>query len=593
MVGIRSAPVSHHTLHNRLARPFECTISCSGDVVHCGLSAEDIEHVQSFNPKDPSTTPLGGSLRRQRQRDHFARNWTGYVPLVRVCPQCGTENQQHNRFCIGCASNISDVATSPSTNPGSGVRAMEERIRKEADDARRNRPFTPDAGTGFIITGVVLLLVATLFEIVTPLRIAIWLAGLLSTGTGLYRMRFDGDAIRRTGFILAASAIGLVALVVTRGNPPTEPASLVATSEPTATVVAIASPVATPGARAIHGSVHAYLGDAGHSGAMEGPPPAANPRLAWRFDTGSEILASPIVADGTVFVANRAGYLYAVDAASGQQLWRLEVGQYVQRTTPVYRNGALYLVAGFNTIAVDADTGDIRWSTTIRYAGTASPAVASGIVYVVSQEGWLYALSTKDGSELWKTATDGVSFGSPSVAGDRLVVGTDSGRVLAMNPETGRQAWRRDLDASVYTTPVITDKTVWIVTADGQLHGLDLEDGVDRVSLETTSELTVTASGDSVYVPSGDGGLYAFEPESGEVQWFASAGGPVKAGPVQSGSQIVIAGGNRIAGIDAATGDQAWYYLAGDAIEAPPAVVSGYVFFGARDGVLYAITDAP
>ncbi len=58
-------------------------------------------------------------------------------------------------------------------------------------------------------------------------------------------------------------------------------------------------------------------------------------------------------------------------------------------------------------------------------------------------------------------------------------------------------------------------------------------------------------------------------------------------------AQVLIAGGNTIAGLDLKTGARIWYYLAGDAIEAPPAVVSGYVFFGARDGVLYAVTTNP
>ena len=542
------------------------------------------------NAPDPSTTPLGGSSRRQTRRDHFARSWTGYVPLIRSCPECGTENNQRDLFCIGCAANIAEVAPTPSADPNSGVRAMEERIRKEADEARRNRPFAPDAGTGYIMTGIVLLLVATMFPLPLPLRLAVWFLGLLSTGSGLYRMRFDGDAIRRTGFVLAASAIGLVALVVTRGTPPTDPAGLLATSEPTATTVAIATPVATPSSQAVSGSVLSYLGDAGHSGIQDGPAPAENPALAWRFDTGSEILASPIVADGTVFITNREGFLYAVDAASGQQLWRSDVGQYVLRTTPTFHEGTLYLVAGFDTIALDATTGEERWRTTIRYAGTASPTVAGDTMFVVSQEGWLYAFSTKDGSERWKVTTDGISFGSPSVGADRLVVGTDSGHVLGINPETGRQTWRRDFESAVYTTPVITGDTVWVVTADGNLRGLALEDGGDRYTLETTSELTVTAIGDTVFVPSADGGVYAFEAASGEVRWFASAGGPVKAGPVHTAAQIVIAGGNRIAGFDVETGDEAWYFLAGDTIEAPPAVVSGYVFFGARDGVLYAIT---
>jgi outer membrane protein assembly factor BamB len=545
--------------------------------------------VPSSDHREPSTTPLGGSLRGQDRRERFARSWTGYVPLIRECPECGAENDQKARFCTSCAAGIDTIAPTPSKSPNSGVRAMQDRIRRETDDARRNRPFSPDAGTGFIITGVVLLLIASVFQIPMEIRIPIWAAGLLSTGTGLYRMRFDGDAIRRTGFILAASAIGLIALVVTRGTPPPDTRGLLATTEPTATSVAMASPVATPIAGVEIGSVPSPLGDPGHSGLQPGPAPDANPALAWRFDTGSEILASPIVADGMVFVTNREGFLYAVDAATGTQRWRVELGQYVLRTTPTYHDGTLYLVAGFDAIAIDAATGAERWRVVTRYAGTASPAVTDDAMFVVSQEGWLYAFSTADGAELWKVTTDGISFGSPSVSGGRLVVGTDRGLVLGINPETGRQSWRRDFESAVYTTPVITGDTVWVVTEDGMLRGLDLGDGGDRFALETTSDLTVTAAGSTVYAPSADGGLYAIDAETGEVLWFASAGGPVKAGPARTDTQLLIAGGNRIAGLDAATGEQVWYFLAGDTIEAPPAVVSGYVFFGARDGVLYAV----
>ena len=39
-----------------------------------------------------STTPLGGSAHK-REREKFARSWTGYVPLIRACPVCETENE--------------------------------------------------------------------------------------------------------------------------------------------------------------------------------------------------------------------------------------------------------------------------------------------------------------------------------------------------------------------------------------------------------------------------------------------------------------------------------------------------------------------
>ena len=544
-------------------------------------------------PQDSSITPLGGSSRRQDRRAHFARSWTGYVPTVRLCPHCETENDQHARFCVGCAASIDDVQPIPSRDPNSGVRAMEARLRREADSARRSRPFVADAGTGFIISGVVLLLVASAFSLPFWIRVGVWIAGLGFAATGLWRMRFDGDAIRRTGFVLAASAIGLVALVLTRGTPPTNPAGLLSTAEPTEIVSVDASPVAAtpvPGSM-VTGSVDTLLGDAAHSGVLTGPAPERNPSLAWRFDTGNEILAQPIVADGTVFVTNRAGFLYAVDATTGQQRWRTELGDYALRTTPTWHEDRLYLVAGFETLALDARTGDTIWKTRIRYAGTASPTVAHGNLYVVSQEGWIYALALDDGREVWKAATDGISFAAPSATENRLVLATDAGLVIGFAPDSGRQAWRRDFESAVYSPPVIAGETVWIVTDDGRLLGLDLDDGGDRFALEATADLPVTTHDATVYVPSADGGLYAMDAETGEVRWFASAGGAVRSGPVQSGDQVVISGGNRIAGLDRETGEQVWYFLAGDSIEAPPAIVDGYVFFGARDGVLYAVTD--
>lgn len=468
---------------------------------------------------------------------------------------------------------------------------MEDRLRRESDAARRQRPFAADAGTGYIITGVALLLVANVFPVPSWLRAAIWLAGISFTGIGLWGMRFDGEAIRRTGFVLAASAIGLVVLVVARGTPPTDPATLFETAEPNDIAVVAATPAATPSEVTLTGSVTTLLGDAGHSGVQVGPAPVANPTLKWRFDTGNEILSQPIVADGTVFIANRAGFLYAVDAGTGQQRWRAELGEYALRTTPTWHEGHLYIVAGFSALALDGRTGETIWESVIRYAGTASPTIANGNVHIVSQEGWLYALALEDGSEVWKTTTDGISFGAPSVSEDQLVVGTDSGKVIGINTESGRQAWRRDFGSAVYTSPVISDDTVWVVTADGRLLGLDLVSGSDRFALEATAELTVTAGEETVYVPSDDGGLYAIAVESGEVRWFASAGGAVKAGPVQSHDQVVITGGNRIAGLNRQSGEQIWYYLAGDSIEAPPAIVDGYVFFGSRDGVLYAVSD--
>ena len=52
-------------------------------------------------------------------------------------------------------------------------------------------------------------------------------------------------------------------------------------------------------------------GDARHTGQQPGPAPATNPRLAWRFDAGSEIYGSPALSAGRVFLTTKAGELVA------------------------------------------------------------------------------------------------------------------------------------------------------------------------------------------------------------------------------------------------------------------------------------------
>lgn len=69
----------------------------------------------------------------------------------------------------------------------------------------------------------------------------------------------------------------------------------------------------------------------------------------------------PIVADDKVFVTTHNGSLYALDAQTGEPIWRLKAnGSFLH--SPSYVNG---LVIAGNTdgclYSIDAQTGKLRW----------------------------------------------------------------------------------------------------------------------------------------------------------------------------------------------------------------------------------------
>jgi polyvinyl alcohol dehydrogenase (cytochrome) len=130
---------------------------------------------------------------------------------------------------------------------------------------------------------------------------------------------------------------------------------------------------------------------------------AARLHPAWTFDanrgsltTNNEITGYPIVADGCVYVGSStgfqtAGWLFALNADSGELVWRKRLDRGVYSTVAV-AHGAVYAfvskvklqgdaqIGGPYVVAVDQFSGQEIWRTTVDYQ-IGSDAVSSPIVY--------------------------------------------------------------------------------------------------------------------------------------------------------------------------------------------------------------------
>src|ERR687888_554432 len=76
---------------------------------------------------------------------------------------------------------------------------------------------------------------------------------------------------------------------------------------------------------------------------------AANLAVKWQFTTGGDVSATPAVDDTAVYVPDWAGNLFAVDKATGQQIWSRQISAYtgvpgdVARATPAVNDNTLIL----------------------------------------------------------------------------------------------------------------------------------------------------------------------------------------------------------------------------------------------------------
>lgn len=149
--------------------------------------------------------------------------------------------------------------------------------------------------------------------------------------------------------------------------------------------------------------------------------------------------------------------------------------------TPVVADGLIYVGVGqdsrhgdgpgcFSCINPAAGTGDITakgcvWQSAEVHRGFSSAAVTAGLCFVADYRGQLYCFDAKTGKLHWSHDLGGMVFGSPLAVDRKVYIGDDKGKVtvFACSAEKKVLATNR-LDGPVYTTPVAANGVLYIAT---------------------------------------------------------------------------------------------------------------------------------
>lgn len=270
---------------------------------------------------------------------------------------------------------------------------------------------------------------------------------------------------------------------------------------------------------------------------------AATGDITWRKNFGRCIAASPQVGDGVVYQAlmdpapcaehsqTAAGFIVALDAETGRELWRFKAG--VIESSPLLVDGILYFGSWDKKIyAVDVETHKAIWSYRTGDKVKDGAAFLHGIVYMGSYDGSIYALDARTGKLRWKSGGQsrlggrGNWYATPAVAYGRVYMGNTDGKVYAFGAKSGKLLWATGTGSYVYSSAAVFDRTV--------------------------------------YAGSYDGNFYAFDAATGDVRWKFPAGGPI------SGSPTVMAGlvyfstlKGRTVALTAKSGKKVWAFGAG------------------------------
>ena len=240
--------------------------------------------------------------------------------------------------------------------------------------------------------------------------------------------------------------------------------------------------------------------------------------LDWYIDlpNSRSLVSTPLVVDGIMYFISSMNIVRAVDATSGQELWRYD--------PQVAQNAARRMRAGW-----DNSRGIGIWEDK---------------VFVATWDGRLIGLDRMDGSELWSVQTIDPELamyitGAPKIFKGKVLIGNggtengpNRGYITAYDADTGEYAWRFWIvpgnpadgfeDAAMEMAAATWTGDWWRHGGGGNAwHGFTYDVELDQLYIGTGNgspwnrKIRSPDGGDNLFLSS----IVALDPDTGEYLW--------------------------------------------------------------------------
>lgn len=230
------------------------------------------------------------------------------------------------------------------------------------------------------------------------------------------------------------------------------------------------------------------------------------------------------------------------------------------------------------------------------------PSIRGDRVYFPSADGFVYCLNRNDGTEIWKFRGTDSMKATPVIIGDKVIANGIDHHVYCLNAQDGSLVWDFQAGFEVDGSVIVTDGRVYFGCEDHNVYCLNFADGTLIYKVLVGSvEGSITMKDGRAYFGTEQGDLYCLDPADGKTIWKAKIGADSDSTPaVINGFVYTAAEDGVVRCYKQDTGELVWNFATDGAhpgsagehigIWASPIVVNGKIYIGSSNHYLYCLT---
>jgi len=332
-------------------------------------------------------------------------------------------------------------------------------------------------------------------------------------------------------------------------------------------------------------------------------------------------------AYGIVYEHNQDTYLYAINATTGQLVWRQKGPGVAYTGGVVIADGKVYSPQGENAYrdpatgaygypeydCYNAYTGQLIWTLplTTGAAYEVHECIAYGNLYIIP----IPSLSVLSGNYTY--ANQGATLGEVWCIGGS----TQNWSMFMSDPQHDAEGsgptnltlkWTFQAGAQIVSQPIEVNGVCYFGSLDHNIYAVNTNTGTKIWNFTTGYEVasSVAVVNSKVYTGADDGNIYCLDATTGAQLWKTYAGGvtkcllgaggymsiepPVRSSPMVLNNKVYVGAldGNLYC-LDANTGTQIWKFITQGPIQGTPTIVNGMIYFDSETGGLPSYLATP
>ena len=243
--------------------------------------------------------------------------------------------------------------------------------------------------------------------------------------------------------------------------------------------------------------------------------------------------------EDSLFLSDYEGNFFSINSNNGEIIWSVSLGTdyssvYTNARPVIAKNKIIVPGTGGSFFVLSSKTGEVIWTENISsnsqlpkiyHLGDiiGNPVYYEGIIYLVSQSGFISAFDIETEEKIWTLSIGGLE--TPVLSGKTIFVNGNMGSFVAINRITGDVRWKKQYESyaninsyfsdetiAVYKGPVLVDSKLLFSDHYGMLRILDANSGTELDSLSIGKlALSPIPVNKKVFFLRSDGKLLAYE----------------------------------------------------------------------------------